>query len=300
MTLFVLLFCVSGILLNHRSLIKNVNVSRKYLPGRYEYHGWNGGLLRGTTDIGHLPPSVSAGTADSCRHLLIYGSGGIWITDAKASSVRDFNEGLPEGADYRQIRNVVRIDKNANDTNDNAGDSGNAIFAVSPFALYRYGVHGAWHEIKMPLGEDERLTDVASHGDTLVVLSRSFVYTSLPPYTTFRRIEIREPEDYDGRATAFRAVWLLHSGELFGMAGRLVVDAIAIVLAVLCLTGVIFWLRPKRKALLKASFQIHDRVGRYTIVVTLLVALTGWCLRPPVMIALVHPRNGAQESESLE
>ena len=46
MTLFVLLFCVSGILLNHRSLIKNVNVSRKYLPGRYEYHDWNGGLLR--------------------------------------------------------------------------------------------------------------------------------------------------------------------------------------------------------------------------------------------------------------
>lgn len=247
MTLFVLLFCVSGILLNHRSLIKNVNVSRKYLPGRYEYHNWNGGLLRGTTDIGHLPPSVSAGTADSCRHLLIYGSGGIWITDAKALSVRDFNEGLPEGADYRQIRNVVRIDKNANDTNDNAGDSGNAIFAVSPFALYRYGVHGAWHEIKMPLGEDELLTDVASHGDTLVVLSRSFVYTSLPPYTTFRRIEIREPEGYDGRATAFRAVWLLHSGELFGMAGRLVVDAIAIVLAVLCLTGVIFWLRPNAR-----------------------------------------------------
>ena len=51
MTLFVLLFCVSGILLNHRSLIKNVNVSRKYLPGRYEYNNWNGGLLRGTTDI---------------------------------------------------------------------------------------------------------------------------------------------------------------------------------------------------------------------------------------------------------
>lgn len=77
MTLFMLLFCVSGILLNHRSLVKNVNVSRKYLPSRYEYHDWNGGLLRGTTDIGHLPRSVSAGAADSCRHLLIYGSGGI-------------------------------------------------------------------------------------------------------------------------------------------------------------------------------------------------------------------------------
>lgn len=46
-----LMFCVSGLLLNHRSLIKDVNVSRKYLPIRYEYRKWNGGLLRGTLDL---------------------------------------------------------------------------------------------------------------------------------------------------------------------------------------------------------------------------------------------------------
>lgn len=32
-----LMFCLSGILLNHRSLIKDVDVSRKYLPSRYEF-----------------------------------------------------------------------------------------------------------------------------------------------------------------------------------------------------------------------------------------------------------------------
>ena len=36
MTFFLLMFCVSGILLNHRQLIKEVNVSRKFLPSRYE------------------------------------------------------------------------------------------------------------------------------------------------------------------------------------------------------------------------------------------------------------------------
>ncbi len=55
LSFFMLMFCVSGILLNHRSLIKDVNVSRKYLPSRYEFQKWNGGLLRGTLDIGKEP-----------------------------------------------------------------------------------------------------------------------------------------------------------------------------------------------------------------------------------------------------
>ena len=62
----------------------------------------------------------------------------------------------------------------------------------------------------MPLDDDEKLTDIASHGDTLVVLSRSFAYVSLPPYTTFKRIQLSAPKNYDGKVTAFRTVWLLH------------------------------------------------------------------------------------------
>ncbi len=262
MMFFMLMFCVSGILLNHRSIIKDVNVSRGCLPNRYEFHNWNGGLLRGTLDIGNC-------------HLLLYGNGGIWLTDSTASDFTDFNEGLPTGADYRQIRNVIKTDKD------------NIIFAVSPFGLYRYGEHKGWQEVEMPLEEDEKLTDVASHGDSLVVLSRSFAYLSLPPYKVFKRIQLQKSENYDGKATAFRTVWLLHSGELFGLAGKIIVDAIAIILMLLCITGFIFWLKPKRKGLLKSSLQWHDKIGRYTIILTLLIAFTGWCLRPPVMIALV-------------
>ena len=273
LSFFMLMFCVSGILLNHRSLIKDVNVSRKYLPSRYEFQKWNGGLLRGTLDIGKDLMVDSMRNVDSCRQLLLYGNGGIWLTDSKASYFKDFNEGLPEGADYRQIKNVIRLDNGR-------------IFAVSPFGLYRYGVHNKWHEVNMSLEDEEKFTDIASHGDTLVVLSHSFVYTSLPPYKTFKRIQLHAPKDYDGKVTVFRTVWLLHSGELFGITGKIVVDAIAIILVVLCITGIVFWLRPKRKALLQTSLHLHDRIGR-TIILALLIALTGWCLRPPVIIALV-------------
>lgn len=128
LSFFMLMFCVSGILLNHRSLIKDVNVSRKYLPSRYEFRNWNGGLLRGTLDIGKDLMVDSMRNVDSCRQLLLYGNGGIWLTDSKASYFKDFNEGLPEGANYRQIKNVIRLDNGR-------------IFALSPFGLYRYGVH---------------------------------------------------------------------------------------------------------------------------------------------------------------
>lgn len=281
---FLLMFCVSGVLLNHRQLIKNVNVSRKFLPSRYEFSNWNGGLLRGTLDISNLRPSDSHGMqnscqakSDSCHDILLYGNGGIWLTNSKASSFKDFNEGLPTGADFRQIRNVVKTERD--------GDK-SSLFAVSPFALYRYGAHGAWHEVKMPLDDNERLTDIACHDDTLVVLSRSFAYTSQPPYTSFTRVKIHAPKDYDGKVTTFRTVWLLHSGELFGTVGKFAVDAVAAVLVLLCITGFVFWLRPKQKFWMKYTLLLHDRAGRYTIILTLLIAITGWCLRPPVMIAL--------------
>lgn len=260
-----LMFCVSGVILNHRSLFANVNVSRAYLPSRYSFQKWNGGLLRGTLRIDD--------------RVLIYGTGGMWLTDATGKTFDDFNDGLPAGADFRQIRDVV--------------STGNSLFAVSPFALYRYDEHNQWHTVALPTDVNEKLTDLTLHGDTLVVLSRSQVYVALPPYSAFKRITIAAPKNHDSRATAFRTVWLLHSGELFGTAGKLLVDAIAILLVLLCATGILYWLLPKfhkgGKAI-KWSFLLHDRVGRYTIILTLLITITGWCLRPPVMIALAKSK----------
>lgn len=260
MSFFMLMFCLSGILLNHRSLIKDVDVSRKYLPSRYEFKNWNGGLMRGTLALDDA--------------ILLYGNGGIWQTDSTASTFRDFNKGIPAGADCRQIRNVIRTDDGS-------------VWSVSPFSLYRLGSHKIWKSVTLPTEPEEKLSDISAHGDTLLVLSRSYAYVSLPPYQNFQRIELPMPKEYDGKVTVFRTIWLLHSGELFGSIGKLIVDGIAIILVLLCISGLIFWLKPKQKRLLRFSLRWHDKIGRYTIMLTLLIALTGWCLRPPVMIALV-------------
>lgn len=280
--IFLLMFCLSGILLNHRSWIKDVNVSRSWLPSRYDYHDWNGGLLRGTIPVDDK--------------ILIYGSGGMWLTDSVASELLDFNEGLPEGADYRQIRSAVVV-QGINRHHQQV----ESLFAVSPFSLYRYGLHGVWNTVPLPLAEGERLTDLTCHGDTLVAVGRSHLYVSKWPFRQFRRITLPAPSHEKQRVTAFRTVWLLHSGELFGDAGKFVVDMIGLVLIVLCLTGIILWAVPslirrlKRRGMkakgwtkmFRSSFAVHDGVGKYTIILTFLIALTGWCLRPPLMIPLV-------------
>lgn len=250
---FMLMFCLSGLVLNHRALVSGVNVSRRWLPSRYHYHNWNGGLMRGTVPY------------DSTR-TLIYGASGMWLTDG--SSVEDFNDGLPMGADHRNIRRAFKTDRSE-------------WVAIAPYGLYILR-NGKWRSCAT---FRERLTDAAKHGDTLVVLGRSHVYTSVYPYVSFEEHSLNAPEGYVSRATLFRQMWLLHSGELFGVVGKLVVDAIALVIIALCVTGLIYWLPSRPKKLW--AFRWHDKLGRWTIALTLLLCITGWCLRPPMMIPLV-------------
>lgn len=286
---FMLMFCLSGIVLNHRDAVSDMNVSRGCLPGRYHYHKWNGGLMRGTI------PYTSAS-------VLIYGNSGIWLADSSGSAVSDFNAGLPQGADFRQIRSVVKT------------PSGQ-LLAVSILGLYRYDAEALrWRPVPIPKGEDELLADAVCRNDSLIVAGRSYLYTATAPYTRFARIELKQPADYKGDVTLFRTVWMLHSGELFGLPGRIFVDAIAVILIVICVTGVMFWLLPKyirrrrergatagnAQRLSRFSLLWHDKLGRYTLIFTLFIAVTGWCLRPPVMIPLALTRVPALPASTLD
>ena len=294
---FMLMFCLSGIVLNHRSLVAEVNISRGCLPSDYHYKNWNNGLLRGT-----LPYAGG----DGAQSVLLYGNGGIWQTDSLGSSFTDFNGGLPAGADYRNIRAMVQMP---------TGE----LFAAAPFGLYRREGTGGktgggvWTEVTLPLEDGERLSDLTSKGELLMVAGRERLYTAMPPYRTFRVHQLKAPAGYDGKVSLFRTVWMLHSGDLWGTAGKVLMDGVALILIILCLTGVLYWLLPRyirriKKAgrdtaqsvrLLKSSLNWHDKLGRTTIVLTLFVTLTGWCLRPPVLIALVQGKVPAVPGTSL-
>ena len=287
--IFLLLFCLSGIALNHRQELRDVDVSRGWLPSRYRYDHWNNGLLRGTLPVGN--------------DVIIYGSGGVFLCDKDGGNVRDLNDGLPAGADARAIRAVVR-------TTD-------GFFAVSQYALYRLVDGRRWRQEPFATADDERISDITCRGDTLVIVGRSYLYLAAPEATadtvaagnrqwSWQQIQLPVPDDGKPQSTLFRIVWRLHSGELFGTAGRLVVDVIALILVFLAITGIVILLRPYNSTsapdsgirtvypqhpLYRLSALWHNKIGRATIILTLLVVVSGWCLRPPLMIALVKNKT---------
>ena len=160
-----------------------------------------------------------------------------------------------------------------------------------------------WQENTPHLLGDDRFVSAAVAGDTLVVLSRSAVYTATAPYLTFVRHELRAPaEGAPGRFT-MRTIWRLHSGELFGEIGRFAVDTLALALLVLCITGLIITFFPRithrlqvkrRRAANRFTLQSlrwHNRIGVSTLVFVFVLTLTGMFLRPPLLILIAGGKH---------
>ena len=279
---FMLMFCLSGIVLNHRAFFADCNVSRSWLPSDYHFKQWNGGLLKG---------SLVWQADSSGKDVLIYGNSGVWLTTDGGQHFEDFNTGLPSGADYKNIKSLAL-----------APDS--SLWAANQFGLYRYDLPAhTWVAADLMLEGEDKISDMLFKGDTLMVVGRSYVYTSTD-YYHFDVLQLQAPVGYDGKVSLFRTVWSTHNGEIFGDLGKWLMDGVAIVLILLSFTGILYWLLPKyirrRKQLgksvktsaqgLKHTLNWHDNIGRYTFFVLLFVSFTGWCLRPPVLIALVSAK----------
>ena len=96
-----------------------------------------------------------------------------------------------------------------------------------------------WVLFALP-GNEERIADITLDKDSLgiIAMSRSAIFEIAPAKNMamsssnnkriIKRHIIAQPKDYIPETTLFKTVWTLHSGEYFGLAGRLVVDAIAI------------------------------------------------------------------------
>ena len=303
LSVFMLVFCVSGIILNHREAFSNCEVSRKWLPSSYHIKNFNNGVVKGTVVKNSAAQSLSAENPDS---ILAYGCAGVFLTDSQLSTWQDFNAGLPESIDERNVRHLVK-----------AKDG--SLWCAALRDVYRYDEDSRrWKKVVLP-GNKERIMDVALGKDSMkvVALTRSYVYKisildscrlqGKPAMAKFHvgpAMVVPPPsEDYEPKTTLFKIVWHLHSGEFFGLPGKLVVDAIALVLIVLSITGIILFILPygiRRAKKLAAKARMkrlgkqfawnmnwHNKIGYVTIVLTLWIAITGMCLRPPLMVPLV-------------
>jgi hypothetical protein len=273
---FLLIFAVSGIVLNHRTLFSRIDVNRKWLPSEYRYENWNLSAVKSTVHI----------SGDS---VLVYGNIGIWLTDSGFKEFTSFNDGLPEGIDNRRISGIFLT---------KAGH----IYAGSLSGLYMLNREaGRWEVVGLP-GNESRIVGITQKYDSIYVMTRSKIFSSADKSIPEFAPEILPPAlDESGKETLFRTLWLIHSGKIFGTAGKLVVDLMAVVLVYLILSGILFTFTPgmlrkisaarARSGLKKAnrfSIKWHNSLGYTTFIFLTLITLTGMFLRPPLLIPIAR------------
>lgn len=272
-----MLFAASGIVMNHRSVFSGIDISRKLLPKNYTYNNWNLAAVRGS-----LPRDSDT---------FIYGNIGIWKSDKNFQNFTDFNQGFSAGIDNRKIYALQNF--------------GNAFFAGTHLGLYkRKAQNGEWQKVELPVKND-RIADISLRGDTLLILTRDFLFTT-DDGEVFKQIQLSTPIDYKRKTGLFDTFWQLHSGELFGLTGKVLVDLLGIVTIVLSVTGLLHFFFPgiirrrkkkakttqKHVAVKKQNLKWHNVVGYVFVVFLLINTFAGIHLRPPLLIAIANKEVG--------
>jgi len=277
LTLFIVLFSISGIILNHRALFSGIDVDRNIMPKEFSYNNWNNAAVKGTLKIDD-------------NTILIYGNIGIWKTDTTFSKFSDFNTGFPDGIDNRKICKLYK------DTKEN-------LFAGTFFGLFQYSFkEQVWKKIKIPI-DNQRITDITEKNSNLLVLTRSYLLKTID-YKNFEISTLPQPENYDNKIGLFKTLWVIHSGEIYGEIGKLLVDFVGLIFIFLSITGLILFIntykikarKKKQKdttGLLqtnKWNLKWHNKIGWITIIFLLITTLTGIFLRPPMLIAIANSK----------
>lgn len=284
---FLLLFAASGILMNHRDWFSNINFPRQLLPPDYQYKNWNLAAVKGNVALD-----------DSS--FLMYGNIGIYRTDKQFSTFTDFNEGLGKGMDKRKIFSILHSE---------AGD----LYAGTLFGLFRYNQESKeWESFTLP-EKSPRVVRVEQHESQILVLTRSHLYTfSDGADQIISEIPIPKAENDDGKASLFRTLWIIHSGELMGLPGKILVDLVGLGLIFITLSGFYYTLLPsmarrsgeklkkKLKRINRFSINWHNKLGVYGIVFLLITTITGMFLRPPLLIPIAYSRVKAIPGSSLD
>lgn len=284
---FVLLFAISGIVLNHRGFFSTIDVNRKLLPGKYRFGNWNLAAVRSATTVG----------TDS---LLIFGNIGIWLTDSSFSRFEPMNDGLKKGIDNRKTMAVVRT---------NSG----RVFAGTLSGVYEIGTN-YWNKVELP-GNENRIAAMIAQGDSLLVLTRSHLLIARDNLgeLVFEKLQLPHPAGFVSETSLFKALWTIHSGEIFGLPGKLIVDLVGLVMIFLSFTGIVWFIAPdlirnfkKRKKLKKRTVRLnrfsrkwHNHIGIWAVAILIITTLTGMFLRPPLLIAIIRAKVPAYKFTAL-
>jgi len=222
---FIISWALSGIVMNHRELFSGFDLSRDWMAEEYRYKSWNNAAIKSSLNL----------QGDS---ILIYGNTGIWLSKDNYKTFEDFNHGFAKGVDNRKIFSMLKT-------------SSGSLYAGTLFGLfYRDNNRNEWVKIELPI-ENERITSLIEVDNKLMVMTRSQLLISEitqqysdPTLVTFTSVNLLPPIGYENKAGLFKTLWVIHSGEIYGTAGKLVIDLLGLLVVALTISGILHFLMP--------------------------------------------------------
>lgn len=269
---------ISGILLNHPEIISNISVPSSFLPEDYNLVNWNRSAI------------VEAEFATN-KTAYFGGHEGIFKTDDGGYSFTNLNKnGFPNAAYNRKTKSIALFSDNSEDV----------LFAGTFSGLYKFNSKtDYWKKVNFP-SESNKIVSLIKKEDSLIVVTDSEMFISkvINSPINFRKIKLERIDD-NPSMTLIELFFQLHSGELWGLSGKIIFDIAALILVFLCISGLYLWISPKYRKLKKKLnltkgkihtgwfFRNHLLIGIWSFAILLVFAVTGLFMRPPLIIALL-------------
>ena len=270
--LFVFLFMgVTGILINHPSLLSTWSVPASWLGESYQYANWNRFSFR---------DSVLADDGS----MYIAGKMGVWYSPGADLAFEEMSAGLPESFYLRDINTLLTVDYEGN----------RRLFAGGRSGLFYRDQHAdTWSSVKSVTGVE--IVDLLLTKGQIMAFSPHGCYTASVSQTNPDFVSVAVEIDSKGQwVPGYRILFELHSGKLFGLPGRLLADVAALLLLFLCFSAVYIWFVPWRKRRFKGRhrksrwlatlYSYHLSIGIWIALLLFLIAGSGAFIRPPLIL----------------
>ncbi|MEN6496735.1 MAG: PepSY-associated TM helix domain-containing protein [Thermoguttaceae bacterium] len=227
--LYLIVEGATGILLNHPSLIRGFSVPRWLVPPSYRIEDWNRGAMR-TVVFSAQNPSLG----------FVAGTEGVWKTTDGGITFRPMASYYPRSRAERRTNHLLLLE-----------DNGPArLLAATRNGLFACLLADeAWRQVAVGEGLEE-VRKILRVEDRLVVFTDSRAYESvLDTNLRFRPVrlthaEIREKSESEG-ISLVKLMFALHGGDIWGLPGRLIVDAVGACLVFLSVSAIYMWYFPR-------------------------------------------------------
>jgi hypothetical protein len=271
---------ISGIMLNHPSLLQKFSLPVGWLSESYQFRAWNRWSLRDAAFSKQQPEKI-----------YVAGKEGVWMSRDAGQNFTPMSAGLP-ASHYLRDTNCLLLVENHNQTRLYAGTR-DGLYYCSPDMI-------RWQSVQNPKLQKTEIIDLLKTDQEIFVFTKAgcFVASLSTNPPVFRARELKTPPDFKPRAPFFRFMLKLHDGSLFGLAGRLMADIVGLILIFLSLSALYLWYVPWRRRRryvyrrkyrnYKFFYRYHLKLGIYASLFLVLIALTGMFLRPPLLIAIVR------------